>query len=232
MQASQVSGGCGVERQLTSEHLEQNHADRIDVGGWRRSAATGLLRREILGRPPDDIRLLIRMDGGESPGDAEISHLDALVRRDEDVMRFKVAVNQASPVGISYSGAYLDDQLEGFLDGKTTAIAEKAFQVGARNPFHNQEEPAGVQAKIVDGDNIWVGKIGGGLGFLVESQAEFLVLGEILAQDFYGNRTFEGKILGPIYDCHASYSDGVLELVAIVEEGRILGGLCRHALGL
>src|SRR5690606_40027004 len=80
--------------QLPGQKLKGDDADGVHIGCRSRGLTGGLLRREVVRAAPDHLFDLVRLGlrRAEGPRDAEVRHLDAVVGRDEDVLRLEVAV--------------------------------------------------------------------------------------------------------------------------------------------
>ena len=74
-----VDGAVAVERNLAGERLVEDHPDRVEVGRGADVEALRLLRREVV-RGPED-RPGLRDLRGARPGDAEVGHPGAPLRR-------------------------------------------------------------------------------------------------------------------------------------------------------
>ena len=95
--------GHVVERNVAGEHLVQNHAKRIQVAARIDGFAFRLFRRHVLRRSE---RIARHRELGrliEGFGDAKVDELRDLLavfgRREHDVVRLQVAMNDVVPVG-------------------------------------------------------------------------------------------------------------------------------------
>ncbi len=61
-----------------------------------------------------------------------------------------------------------------------------------------------IKAKIMDGDNIGMGKVGRRARFLAKPLLEGLIIGIILMQNFDRHRTFQHQIPRPEHIRHAT----------------------------
>jgi hypothetical protein len=95
-------GALGVERQLSGEHLVEDHRERVDVAARVERPALGLLRRHEL-RGPEDHSLLGEDDRAGAHlalghlRQTEVQHLgevrDVAHPAEEDVLRLEVPVH-------------------------------------------------------------------------------------------------------------------------------------------
>ena len=92
MAQAELDGGAVRERRLAREHLIQDDAGAVDVGGWRRGAAASLLGRHVARGAGDRGRERLRGPLRESR-DAEIADLDLPARGQQHVGRLDVAVH-------------------------------------------------------------------------------------------------------------------------------------------
>src|SRR5205814_3975010 len=86
------------ERQLTGAQLEEQAAERIEVGRRRRRTAAALLGRQV-GECADDGAILadaqLPIDAGREP---EVAQVHATLEIDEYVRRLEVAMHDAASV--------------------------------------------------------------------------------------------------------------------------------------
>ena len=88
-----------LEGQPPGQHLVQHNPGGVDVGGWAASFLDLLRRRVVDGAHRHASRGQI--DVVQSLGDAEVGHLDQAVRRDQDILRLDVAMDQSALVGVT-----------------------------------------------------------------------------------------------------------------------------------
>ena len=94
-------GGGAVERRPTAEHLEEHGAHRKEVGARVHFETARLLGRHVSRRSEQHAgqreRRGIEEPGVDRTSEAEIEQLDA-VRREKDVRRLQIAVDDQPPV--------------------------------------------------------------------------------------------------------------------------------------
>ena len=132
-------------------------------------------------------------------------------------MRLDVAVHQSRPMRVPHTATCLDHQFQGFIDAESLFLLDERLQVGAWHVFHHDEQMFLVQTKIVDCDDIWVGEVGGCLGFLPEAFAKRHILRKILSQCFNCNITLEHQVFGFINNSHSAGAQRLFELVAVIK---------------
>jgi hypothetical protein len=97
--------GLAVERHLPAQHLEQQHAERVDVGAVIDLLALARLGRHVLRRPEDDAGggEVLRAALGHHLGQAEIEQLDerriTAPLEQHHVVGLEVAVDDPGGVG-------------------------------------------------------------------------------------------------------------------------------------
>ncbi len=105
-------GVLGLEGQPPCQHLVEDHADAVDIGGRGRGFTGRLLRREVVGGSPDRIRLL-RRDGRVGAGNAKVGDLDHPLLGDQDVLGLQVAMDETVTVGVAHTSTNLEGDLHG-----------------------------------------------------------------------------------------------------------------------
>ena len=126
--------------------------------------------------------------GRERTGDTEIGDLQSSFWRDQEVVRFDIAVHQAGTMGVTQPLAGLDDQLQRFGYFVSAFLLDVGLEVHPGYVFHDDEQVALVQAKVMHGDDIGMREVGRGLGFLAEAVPE----GDIL--DLEGRKQWHYSI--------------------------------------
>ena len=99
--------------------------------------------------------------------------------------------------------AWAADRADGDLDadlgdpaGQQGALgAEDVAQVPALDQLHDHEVGAVVLAPVVDGDDVGVGEVGGGLGLAAEALDERLAGGELAVEDLDRDLAAEAPVL-------------------------------------
>ncbi len=210
--------GGGVERERARKDFVQHNAERIHIGCGRRRFANGLLRREILWRAPDHVGAFVGHDRGKRARDAEVSHFESAIRRDDHVVRFYVAVDEPGAMGVTNAGAGLHDERNRFFNSESSALAEDGFEVFAGQILHDNEQLPRVVAKVVNGDDVRVREVCRGARFHFEAFLERRVFGIILVQDFDGNIALEHQIARAEHVGHSARAELFEKLITLIEK--------------
>ena len=127
-------------------------------------------------------------------------------------------MDDAGAVGIAESGAGLDDDWQGVFGVEFAEVVDHDFEVGAGDVFHDDEQFALVETKVMDSDNVGVGEVGDGFGFLSEADLDGGVGGVVGPQHFNGDESFQHEVAGAEDLGHAACAERFKDLVAIVQE--------------
>jgi hypothetical protein len=109
-----------AERQLSGEHLVQDHAEAVDVGSRVEVALARRLFRAHVRRSAHrqpGLRQPLLAGGADRARDAEIGE-DGLVALEQDVLRLDVAVDHSVGVGVVQRAQHLAGDLKRVIDGK------------------------------------------------------------------------------------------------------------------
>ena len=137
---------------LAGQQLEQQHAERVDVGGGGDRAAGDLLGRGVLRRQRDAAlarQQRHRLVVAEQLGDAEVEQLDLAVAGDQHVRRLEVAVDDQVGVGVRDRRLDVQEQADAILDAEPLVVAE-AIDVLAVDVLEHQVRLAGPRDAGVD----------------------------------------------------------------------------------
>src|SRR5882724_10884648 len=92
--------------------------------------------------------------------------------------------------------------------------------------FHGDEGLALVVADVVNRTNVWMVESGSGLGFPLETGQGLRVPGEIIGEEFQGDKSVEARVLGFVDNAHAAATE--LFDDAVVGDGLPDQGGVRH----
>jgi hypothetical protein len=81
----------------------------------------------------------------------------------------------------------------------------------------------GVLADVVDGDDVGVGEVGGGLGLAAEAGYEGAVAGVLFAEDLDGDYATEDVVASLVDGGHTAATDGGDEGIAAIEDAADAG---------
>jgi hypothetical protein len=159
---------------VACRQLVEHDAERPDVRAVVRDADLEQFRRQIgqrscgrvgggfegRGRPR-----LVGSDGQRSRGDAEVEDLCVPVRRDHDVRRFQIAMDDAAFVGVFERVGELDAETQ-HAQQRRRVRAEVGGQQPALNQFHRDVDVTVRFADVVDRADVRMIQRGGGSGLL------------------------------------------------------------------
>ena len=221
-----------LEGRPAGEELIEHAAGRVEVAAGVDVLALRLLGREVLRGADHGLRLGHRRVGvGDGAGDAEVHHLDRIVRADHHVRRLDVAVDDAHPVRV---GQGVQDALGdpgGLVAGQLAPLVEDLAQGLALDVLHDDEgdivRPAVrvhalVLAGVVDRDDRGVVEAGAGLGLSAEAGEERGIAREVAAQHLDGDRTLEAQVDPPVDLGHAAAADQLTHFVPSAEQTGLL----------
>jgi hypothetical protein len=125
-------------------------------------------------------------------------------------------VDYSGAMGIPDTGTSLQQEMHGVIDGVATILTDEVLQVVARQVFHDNEKPAGIVTKIMNGDDIGMGEIGRRFGFQAKLFAEPIIVRIILAQQFDGYQAFEHCVFRFVNHGHSTRSERIEQAVTMV----------------
>src|SRR3954453_3886395 len=139
-------------------------------------------------------------------------HADA--RREQDVRRLDITVNEAFRVGYAQGSGDLTDNRHRSLDGERSLFFEHAFEIRAVDVPHGDVEHAVDFAGLVDRDDIRVVE-GGSVARLPEEPiAERIVFTQLRVHELQRNPPAETEMLSAVDDAHATTADQAFQTVA------------------
>ncbi len=209
--------GAG-ERRAADDHLVEQDADRVDVGGRLDEVAADLLGRHVLCRT-DQARLAHGVL--EEAGQAEVDHLGEVVALaqpvDDDVLGGEVAVDDAARVRLGQRGQDLAADRRDARDGERVLLDQRRQRASAQVLHHQEGNPVTGDTEIVDGHRVRVVDPAGGhrLGAEpLEARGD-----EIAAQQLHRDRATEADLLGLIHNAHASAAEKRDQTVLVGQRG-------------
>jgi hypothetical protein len=219
------------ERRLTSEHLVKDAAKGIDVApAIELPVAARLLRAHVQRGAERDAGLGQPLAAGrvERSGDSEVRE-DTMAAREQDVLRFDVAVNETLPVGIAQGIGDLERDPGGVSQRELRLARQALPQRLARDVWHR--EPQGLHRTarrrrgpaIEDGQDMGMLQTGGGLD-LPHKALGAERMGQLLMQDLEGDRPIVPNVARQVHRGHPTAPELTLEQVAVtksIAQGRV-----------
>ena len=138
------------ERPLAGQELEEDAAERVDIGAAVDLAALDLLRRDVVDRPDEAALARQAADRRDVPCKSEVADVCVFAvrpRRDEDVPRLHVAVDEAGAVCFVERTRDLRDQRHRPRCVEASVAAQDLAKVGAVGVRHREVEQAVLVAR-------------------------------------------------------------------------------------
>ena len=196
-----------AERRLTRQTLEQDTAERVDVGAEVERPSPDLLRGDVVGCPGEMAGLGRSSVGGDVLRETEVAQvavLAASLRRHEDVARLHIPVHQTPLVRrIQGIGDLLDDRQRA-VGREQALLLQHAPEIDPLDVAHRDEQAPVVLARLVDRDDSRVVDRRGQARLAQEALAEARVLRELGCQQLQRHLAAEDEILGQVDDTHAA----------------------------
>jgi hypothetical protein len=200
------------ERMAAGEQFVVDHSVGENVAQPVDFRIRELLRRHVENRA-QQVALLgqaRRLPVTRDTGDSEIQDFHGAVRKEPDVRRLHIPMEDAVRVGAMQPLGRLPHDAD-FLQQREGLLARDHLrQVLPFEQFHGDKRPPFVLAELVDGDDVPVPEIAGRAGFHAEPADQLLALaGEHLDRD----RPVHGGVVGAIHAAERPLSDDGLDLV-------------------
>ena len=214
-----------VERQVARGHLEEDHAQRVEVAAFVQGAARGLLRRHVLRSaadhvvprqpgllgidwPDDSVARQRRHVRPENFGDAEIEHLDVVglvaPLLDHHVLRLQVAVDDVIDMRFAQRRADLRHDVAEPLLGERPVVAQDEAQVLSLHVLHDDvERPVVFQpAEVEHLDDVRMVESAGRLRLALEASHQRRILEQLRLEHLERHRPLEREVAGPVHLAH------------------------------
>ena len=233
--AHDVDDRAPAERRASGQHLEQDGAGGEQVAARVATLAADQLRRHVARRADEHPGLRNRGHGRTrvlelGAGQAEVEQLDAM-RRDEDVRRLEIAVDDASGMerGQRRQHARADRRRPRHAQ---RPLDHEVGQGVALEQLHRDEELALVLADLVDLADVGMADAGGRPRLAPEPLARALVARH-RRQHLHRHRTPEPFVVRRIHHAHAALAQLAGDRI-VPQPARepVLGGLARRRLRL
>ncbi len=174
--------GVARERDAAGERVEEDAAERVDVGARVGLLAADLLRRGEVGGADELARAGEAAGGRGVLGEPEVGEVRVLLPLvgDQDVRRLDVAMDEPAPVrGVERGRDLPGDPHRALRRQPAVRAVDQRAQVGALDVAHRQVQHALVLARLVDGHDVRVVDRGRELRLRLEAVAEVEVVGEL-----------------------------------------------------
>ena len=200
--------------QAAAEHLVQDHSETVDVGATvdpvRR--ADNLLGRHVRRGAGDDSEF-----GAACPrlveAEPEIHEDGAAVRRNDDVRRLDVAVDDEPGVGVG-QGVGHGRRDPGRLRPGRAVLPQPLAEVGAVEEVRDDVDLSPLQADVVDRHDAGVAQPCEPAGLLEESLGLGVRHVGAAVEDFDRHRPIELRVVAEVYRAEAAGSQGAPHRVA------------------
>ena len=208
-----------LERSTAGEHLEQDDAERVDVGCAGDLVAARLLRAEVVDgaerRAGDGHRRL-----GHGARDAEVGDLHVPGVGDHDVAGLHVAVDDPLAVRRLERARGADCDPHRIVDRQRAAVAQDRRQVATVDELHDDVLLAigPVGAVVVDADDVRVRQAAGRARLLLEARGEARVGPELGPQDLDRHLAVELLVDGAPDRRHAAVAQRGDEPIAAADQ--------------
>ena len=202
-----------MKRELTRERLEENDAQRVDVGAAVHRFPGDLLGSQVVGcadHGPGPRAPVPR----ERPRHAEVGDERPVLRGHQDVGRFQVPVHDPGRVGLFEPFRDLARDPERALEGERAVPLQDLAQRSAVDEVHRQESELLVLADVVDADDAAMRDLPGEHELAAEALDDGRVGREVGPQDLQGDRNAELLVERPVHHPHPAQTHQPVQTVA------------------
>ena len=203
----------GLRRARTLDHFVEHQAEAPDVGAVVHFLAARLLRCHVGGCSHHDAlpgaghRGHVGLECGRSHlGQAEIEHLHAVARGDEDIGGFDVAVDDARAVRRVERVGHLDAHIQHRVQAQR-APTEAILQRRALQVLHGDERSPVLFADVVDGADVGVVERRCGAGLALKTAQRLGITRQFSRDELERNGTVQAQILGLVHHAHAAAAE-------------------------
>jgi hypothetical protein len=212
-----VADRLGLEQLLADQHLVEDHAEGPDVGAAIDLLAARLLGRHVGGGSEDRARLghgrrdrgrhgrvRVLVDVAEPRArQSEVEDLHVADRRDHDVRRLEIAMDQTGLVRRFEPRGDLGGDRPCFLR-RDRSVAQALGEVLALDEFHHQEADPVRLLEAVDRGHVRVLEAGERTRLAFEAGLAFRIVRHLRRQDLEGDLAFELGVAGAVDLAHAA----------------------------
>ena len=204
--------GIARERNLAGQTPVQHAPQRVDVGAAVHVIAPDLLGGHVVDGPDE-----LSGSGDAGAGLQPLRHAEvgqeravrrrARIRREQDVARLHVAMDQPGGMGGIERRGRLRDQGDGAVRFQSRLRSKEPLEIGALDVPHRDVQDAVGLAGVVDRDDVRMVEAGGDLGLADEALPERVVIGELGTEDLQRDLAAQSDVLGQVDDRHPSAAD-------------------------
>src|SRR5207302_3731532 len=130
-----------------------------------------------------------------------------------DVFRLDVAMDYSRGVGGLQRAGHLNRHVENLRQAHSREC-QGLLQGEPIDEFSGDEVRAICLANLMDGDDVWMIKRGGGLGLLYEPAQALFVIGKLRRQKLQRDSAIEFRITGEVDLAHSTFSERFNDLIA------------------
>ena len=199
-----------LEGEVPSHRMKQRRTKAVDVTPDIHRLSQKLLRANVLWRTHDLIVIIHGLAGG--PGQTEVGKFGHAAGSHHDVVRLDVPVHQllVLPGEVKGLGNLLNNT-QRLFPGELRRLVQHVTKRLPLHVFHGKEIDALILTHGIGLHDIGVIQSGGSACFADEVNNELTVPGELLHQDFQGDRPVERKLMGEIDRPHATVPQRVAD---------------------
>src|SRR5438094_306789 len=179
--------------------------------------ALALLGRHVMRRADDHPGRGEPRGGLERLRDPEVREHHATVVVEHDVGGLHVAVHHTALVRVSQGAGRFPENALDLGDGQRLLLLEQILERGTRDVFHHEVVEPTLTLDAIDGDDVGVVELGGGLGLLLEAAHHLIVLGDIGREHLDRDLPLEREIVRQEHGAHPALAQQPLDPVLALD---------------
>ena len=193
---------------LPGEELEEDDAQRVDVGPLVDRLAARLLRRHEGGRAPAAPRL-----AAQEVGEPEVEDLHPTVLAEKGVGGLEVAVQDTVLVGVGEAAGHVVGHPERLVERQHALLEARRQRLPAQE-LHDEVWPGGAAAHVEERDDVRVVELRDRLGLLLDPLGGELASGTVGAQGLERHAASQLRVDGLVHQSEATPSNLAADLEA------------------